>query len=128
MNRIFPWIKISPPVLSFHSAEICLYPEVYSHLTHLLSTLANGRLVLALEGGYRIDGVALSVSRCVSALLGDPVPRLSAPRLPDWSVNPRAATAIRNVASVLSPYWANLKHVHCPLTSDEKIAEPVNAK
>ncbi|KAJ3085132.1 hypothetical protein HK102_000288, partial [Quaeritorhiza haematococci] len=51
-------------------------PECYAHMTHMLMELANGKVVLALEGGYNLKSVADSVAACTSTLLGNPVPRL----------------------------------------------------
>ncbi|CAG0912798.1 unnamed protein product [Notodromas monacha] len=99
--------------------EICLIPGVFAHLTHLLSTLADGRVVMALEGGYRVDGVAESVARCITTLLGDRQPRLGPGLCPDWGLNPRTATALRSVAGVHKNYWKNVD-VHLPRVSDQK--------
>ncbi|KAK3101488.1 hypothetical protein FSP39_003983 [Pinctada imbricata] len=52
-------------------------PIGYAHMTHMLSSLANGRVVLALEGGYNLDSISNSMARCMSVLLGDVVPHLS---------------------------------------------------
>jgi acetoin utilization deacetylase AcuC-like enzyme len=50
-------------------------PEMYGHMTHQLSGLAEGRLVLALEGGYNLTSISEAASMCARALLGDPLPR-----------------------------------------------------
>ncbi|KAK7495506.1 hypothetical protein BaRGS_00013204 [Batillaria attramentaria] len=52
-------------------------PECYGHMTHMLSGLANGKVVLALEGGYNLNSISLSMATCTSVLLGDPCPPMS---------------------------------------------------
>jgi len=45
-------------------------PECYASLTRDLMTLAGGKLVLALEGGYSLSATAVSAAACMEALLG----------------------------------------------------------
>lgn len=45
-------------------------PECYASLTRDLMTLANGKVVLALEGGYSLSATAASAAGCMEALLG----------------------------------------------------------
>lgn len=47
-------------------------PEGFAYMTHQLMSLANGRVVLCLEGGYNLDATAHSMSACVQALQGTP--------------------------------------------------------
>eukprot|EP00917_Polyrhabdina_sp_WS-2016_P004662 GHVP01010734.1.p1 GENE.GHVP01010734.1~~GHVP01010734.1.p1 ORF type:complete len:647 (+),score=128.60 GHVP01010734.1:263-1942(+) len=51
--------------------ECSLSPETYGVMTHHLMSLANGRIVLTLEGGYNKDEVAKAVCECTSVLLGE---------------------------------------------------------
>jgi acetoin utilization deacetylase AcuC-like enzyme len=44
-------------------------------MTHQLSGLAEGRVVVALEGGYNLSSISESAAMCARALLGDPLPR-----------------------------------------------------
>ncbi|KAI5476584.1 hypothetical protein MNV49_007471 [Pseudohyphozyma bogoriensis] len=46
-------------------------PAGFAHMTHMLSVLANGKLVLALEGGYNVAAVARSAHACIEVLVGD---------------------------------------------------------
>lgn len=57
----------------------------YAHLTAMLRTLANGKIVVALEGGYNLQSISRSMEAVVKVLLGDPVPRFRAP--PDTAVS-----------------------------------------
>ena len=47
---------------------------MYGHMTHHLTALAGGRVVVALEGGYNLVSIAESATACAKALLGDPLP------------------------------------------------------
>jgi len=52
-------------------------PVGYAHMTAMLQTLASGRVVVALEGGYNLCSIAASAQAVVQTLLGDTVPPLS---------------------------------------------------
>lgn len=82
-----------------------LSPEGYGHMTHLLSSLANGKIILALEGGYNLTSISYSMSLCTKALLGDPIPSL---RL-NSSVDSSALESIHNVLKTHSKYWQVLE-------------------
>ncbi|XP_013889587.1 histone deacetylase 6, partial [Austrofundulus limnaeus] len=62
--------------------EMCVSPPCFHILTHMLMSLAEGRLVLALEGGYNLQATAGSVAACVRALLGGACPVLTPPTAP----------------------------------------------
>lgn len=50
-------------------------PACFGHMTRELMRLANGKVVLALEGGYDLPAICDSAQECVKALLGDePIP------------------------------------------------------
>ncbi|VDL91694.1 unnamed protein product [Schistocephalus solidus] len=55
-----------------------LTPSVFAHLTHRLMALADGKVVVTLEGGYNTESLADSVANTVATLLGDPLPSLEA--------------------------------------------------
>ncbi len=79
-------------------------PEMYGHIVHHLRNLANGRVIVALEGGYNLNTISLCMSMCVKALLGDPMPPLSLEPPP----KPSAVQSIRNVVATHSKYWSSL--------------------
>uniref|UniRef100_A0A672IMB2 Protein deacetylase HDAC6 n=1 Tax=Salarias fasciatus TaxID=181472 RepID=A0A672IMB2_SALFA len=62
--------------------EMCVSPQGFHVLTHMLMSLAEGRLVLALEGGYNLQATAEGAAACVRALLGGPCPPLTSPTAP----------------------------------------------
>ena len=79
-------------------------PEGYAHMTHLLTPLAGGKIILALEGGYNLSSISYSMTLCTKALLGDPLPRVHIAQ----EVEPSAARIIREVVAVHSAYWSIL--------------------
>ncbi|KAM7296487.1 hypothetical protein ISCGN_021645 [Ixodes scapularis] len=58
--------------------------EAYGHFTHLLTSLAQGRVILALEGGYNLSKIPSAMSHCVGALLGEKPP----PCVKTWPLLP----------------------------------------
>lgn len=81
-------------------------PELYGHLTHWLSSLANGRIILSLEGGYNINSISHAMTMCTKALLGDPLPILDSNLIPCTS----AINSINNVLKTHKKFWPNLQY------------------
>lgn len=78
-------------------------PPGYAQMTHLMKSVANGRLVVCLEGGYNLDSVSVSALAVTKVLIGDP------PAPPATTVASNAA--IEDIDEVLfyqSKYWKNL--------------------
>ncbi|KAI5095354.1 histone deacetylase 6, partial [Silurus meridionalis] len=80
-------------------------PACYAHLTHQLQSLAAGRVLLILEGGYNLTSISTSMAMCTSMLLGDAPPQL--PPLPP--PNHSAIVSINNVLRAHAPYWRSLR-------------------
>uniref|UniRef100_A0A8C0L6C2 Protein deacetylase HDAC6 n=1 Tax=Canis lupus dingo TaxID=286419 RepID=A0A8C0L6C2_CANLU len=80
-------------------------PEGYAHLTHLLMGLANGRVVLILEGGYNLTSISESMAACTRSLLGDPPPLLTLSRPPLSG----ALASITETIQVHRRYWRSLR-------------------
>lgn len=79
-------------------------PEGYGQMTHMLSSLANGKIILVLEGGYCANAIAASMATCTSVLLGDSVPQV------ECSVpNKSALKSVRKVLEVQKQFWKSLK-------------------
>lgn len=79
-------------------------PGGYAQMTHLLSSLAGGRVIVALEGGYNLTSISLSMAACVEVLLGD------APQLPSLTptadhIRKAAIASIELSIQHLAPYW-----------------------
>lgn len=83
-------------------------PEAYGYFTHWLSGLANGRIILCLEGGYNVNSISHSMAICAKSLLGDPMPMLQT--LPRWNgINPSALETLKNVLKTQGAFWKCLK-------------------
>lgn len=54
----------------------CLTPVGYAHMTHQLLSLAKGKLMLILEGGYNLKSIASSAEACIRIMLGEEPPPL----------------------------------------------------
>lgn len=83
-------------------------PEAYGLFTHWISSLANGRVILCLEGGYNINSIAYAMTLCTKSLLGDPLPSLqmsiSHTRL-SAVIYQSCIKTLRNCVGALQPYW-----------------------
>lgn len=79
-------------------------------MTQLLSSLAQGRLAIFLEGGYNLSSISHSMTMCLKALLGDPIP---SPRVD--AIKPGAVNTIKRCVNHLKEYWSSLAfHVDLP--------------
>ena len=77
-------------------------PGGYAALTERLLSLADGRVVLALEGGYNLDAIARSAAACLRVLLGEESPN-------DFgSVSPAGARKIEEAIEVQREFWKGL--------------------
>jgi len=86
-----------------HIGENLVTPAAYGHMTHMLKSLAGGKIILALEGGYNLDSIAVSGLACTKALLSDPIGSLN-PIIP----NDACIQTIHEVIEVQSRYWRSL--------------------
>ncbi|XP_043829653.1 histone deacetylase 6 isoform X2 [Dromiciops gliroides] len=81
--------------------EMAATPGGFAHLTHLLMSLAKGKLILSLEGGYNLRSLALGVSATLQTLLGDPCPMLATPCAPC----PSALASLSYTLAAQRPFW-----------------------
>ncbi|KAK3828099.1 MAG: histone deacetylase Clr3 [Benniella sp.] len=86
-----------------HIGQMLVTPAAYGHMTHMLKSLAGGKIILALEGGYNLDSIAVSGLACAKALLNDPIEPLD-PIVP----NAECVQTIHEVIEVQSRYWKSL--------------------
>jgi len=75
-------------------------PEGFAGMTAELRSLADGRLVLALEGGYDLEAISRDAEACLRVLLGEP-----APAAEERPVSPVAERVIEAVLETQRPYW-----------------------
>ncbi|XP_056000033.1 histone deacetylase 6-like [Ostrea edulis] len=85
--------------------EMEVTPSCFAQYVNLLSSLAEGKLCLVLEGGYCIKTLAEGVAMSLKVLLGDPCPSVD----PITQPNSSAVSSILNVIKVLRPYWRSLQ-------------------
>lgn len=52
-------------------------PACYAHMTHMLMSLANGKISICLEGGYNLRSIAKSALAVTRTLMGEPPDRLN---------------------------------------------------
>lgn len=79
-------------------------PAGFGQMTHLLSSLADGRIILVLEGGYNLSILPECVASCVSVLLNDIPPFVSLPSVDS------AVQSISHTIDALQPYWKSLSY------------------
>ncbi|XP_051823997.1 histone deacetylase 6 [Antechinus flavipes] len=91
-------------VLEDPKGEMAVTPGGFAHLTHLLMSLAKGRLILSLEGGYNLRSLALGVSATLQTLLGDPCPLLETPCIPCFS----ALESMSCTLAAQKPFWKGI--------------------
>ncbi|XP_023297064.2 histone deacetylase 6 isoform X1 [Lucilia cuprina] len=98
-------------------------PEAYGLFTHWLSALANGRIIVCLEGGYNVNSISYAMTMCTKSLLGDPIPAInlngSASRPPTVAYMSCMET-LQNCIGVQQRYWKSLAFgKRLPQTSGE---------
>ncbi|KAI0930403.1 hypothetical protein AcV5_007127 [Taiwanofungus camphoratus] len=97
--------------------ECHVSPTGYAHMTHMLSSLANGKLVVALEGGYSLDAISVSALAVAQVLLGELPPQLE-----PMVASEVATETLWQVAMEQSKYWNNVDPKACePLEDVEPI-------
>ncbi|KAK4871875.1 hypothetical protein RN001_015999 [Aquatica leii] len=82
----------------------CLTPECFGHFIQLIKPLANGRLILALEGGYNLVTVKYSMNICIKTLLGDPLPTINDKN----TISEYTVKALKAVKRSHTQYWPAL--------------------
>ncbi|KFM80510.1 Histone deacetylase 6, partial [Stegodyphus mimosarum] len=105
--------------------EMKVTPQTYPHFYNSISSLANGRICVILEGGYFLPSLSEGVALTLRALIGNPCPIIS----PCSKINKSAVETILDVISVHRPFWESVrfqnvydvyddddvvKHVVCP--------------
>ncbi|XP_022102474.1 histone deacetylase 6-like isoform X2 [Acanthaster planci] len=97
-------------------------PAGYAHMTHMLSSLANGRMVVALEGGYNLHSIAESMAMCTRTLLGDPCPSIQP--------GPPCRNAVQAILATLhahQEHWKSLKYQVGPPSAVEDLPTEVTS-
>jgi histone deacetylase 6 len=83
--------------------ECKVTPAGYAHMTHMLMSLAGGKVAVCLEGGYNLVSIARSATAVARTLMGEP---------PDRLVNTTPTTTgvddIKLVLRQQSRFWSSL--------------------
>lgn len=77
-------------------------PECYAHMTHMLMSLAGGRVAVCLEGGYNLTAISKSALAVAKTLMGEPPPKMN---LAGAKINREAAMLLAQVQAYQAPYW-----------------------
>jgi len=78
-------------------------PAGYAHMTHMLMSLAEGKLAVCLEGGYNLDSIARSACAVGRTMMGEPPERLVNTTPSSSGVND-----IKLVLRQQSRFWSSL--------------------
>ncbi|EPE07668.1 histone deacetylase [Ophiostoma piceae UAMH 11346] len=75
-------------------------PECYAHMTHMLMSLASGKVSVCLEGGYNLKAISASALAVARTLMGEPPPQFEIPR-----IRKDAARLLARVQAHQAPFW-----------------------
>ncbi|TFK85072.1 histone deacetylase complex protein [Polyporus arcularius HHB13444] len=101
--------------------ECHVSPAGYAHMTSMLCSLAGGKVVVALEGGYCLDAIAKSALAVAQTILGE-----APPQLEPLVATESGTETIYAVAMEQSKYWKNLDPKKCePIEEMEPVATPL---
>lgn len=76
-------------------------PAGYAHMTHMLMSLAKGRLAVCLEGGYNLDSIAKSAAAVGRTMMGEPPDRLE-----DMQPTKTGVDDVKLVVRQQSKFWS----------------------
>ncbi|EIN11329.1 histone deacetylase clr3 [Punctularia strigosozonata HHB-11173 SS5] len=93
--------------------ECHVTPTGYAHMTHMLSSLAGGKLVVALEGGYNLQSIANSSLAVAKVILGEAPPQI-APMV----ASELGTETVWQVARQQSKWWKNVDPKACEPKSE----------
>ncbi|KAI9870211.1 MAG: Histone deacetylase hda1, partial [Pleopsidium flavum] len=94
-------------------------PACYGHMTHMLMSLADGKVVVCLEGGYNLKSISKSALAVTRTLMGEPPDRLASTA----ATKPGVAT-VQKVRLQQSKYWRCLY----PKDNDQDIQNALGAE
>lgn len=75
-------------------------PAGYAHMTHMLMSLAEGKIVVCMEGGYNLRSIAASALAVTRTLMGEQPDRLSTTQ-----PSPTGVDTVQLVLRQQSKYW-----------------------
>ncbi|KAI8899209.1 hypothetical protein BC833DRAFT_525006 [Globomyces pollinis-pini] len=83
-------------------------PSGFARMVHMMKSLAKGKVVQVLEGGYNIQTITECISECITTLLGLPS---SSPNT-SLGMQQQTIETVDRVKKVLIPYWRCMEPVH----------------
>ena len=86
--------------------EMRVSPAAFSHFTHSLMSLAEGKIVVFMEGGYCLQSLAESAALTLRSLLSDPAPAIL--HLSSQKVHQSLLESALNVIYALRPHHQDL--------------------
>lgn len=89
----------------------------YSQMTHMLMSLADGKVAVCLEGGYDLPAISKSALSVAKTLMGEPPERIVIP-----TINRHEDHVLRQVKIQQAPYWACMRS-GAPLPPAEVMVE-----
>eukprot|EP00070_Physeter_catodon_P038994 XP_028345888.1 histone deacetylase 9 isoform X5 [Physeter catodon] len=98
----------APPLGGYKVTAKC-----FGHLTKQLMTLADGHVVLALEGGHDLTAICDASEACVNALLGNELEPLAEDIL-QQTPNTNAVISLQKIIEIQSKYWKSVRTVSVP--------------
>ncbi|OAP64896.1 hypothetical protein AYL99_00868 [Fonsecaea erecta] len=78
-------------------------PPCYAHMTHMLMSLAGGRIAVCLEGGYNFRAISKSALAVTRTLMGEPPDRLHA-----TAATQAGLETVAQVRNIQSKYWRSI--------------------
>ncbi|CAF1318895.1 unnamed protein product [Rotaria sordida] len=97
-----------------------LTPTCFAYMTNQLMKLADGKVVLVLEGGYELKALVECGTLCVEALLGRDLPSFSKETL-EAKPNLYAVHTLQHVVEVQHKFWPSIvKYKHLISMSHEQ--------
>ncbi|KAK0626111.1 histone deacetylase A-like protein [Immersiella caudata] len=75
-------------------------PACYAHMTHMLMSLAGGKVAVCLEGGYNLEAISKSALAVARTLMGEPPPQMDIPK-----INKEATRALAKAQAYQAPFW-----------------------
>lgn len=88
-----------PPLGGYNVSSAC-----FGHMTRELMSLAGGKLVLALEGGYDLPSICDATELCIKALLGDELPPVKEEELCKAPCKPGQET-LEETIKIQAKHW-----------------------
>ncbi|XP_040116557.1 histone deacetylase 9 isoform X4 [Oryx dammah] len=98
----------APPLGGYKVTAKC-----FGHLTKQLMTLADGHVVLALEGGHDLTAICDASEACVNALLGNELEPLAEEVL-HQTPNMNAVISLQKIIEIQSKYWKSVRMMAMP--------------